>query len=250
MIAALAVVVSAWVLQDAGRRAIRMAGGCALPDLQIVPLALARTPMAVGAVLGTEGDPHRAACIRTGMQAQLLADGLFLGSYGALNLAIFLFLTAEGRAFPACMRALAVGLGGLLTVAMVAGDIVENRYAGELIRLISTEGAGVASGRTNEVLGHLYTATCVKWGALALAALTAAILYLRSPLWLLLRGALALVGGAVAGLFIWACIAALPQCIAQGAGLLSVFWLATLVYAIGVATIDSPPSTALTTEEA
>lgn len=230
IIAWVASLVSIWGMQEAGRRAVAPLKTCKPADLQGIGLRLemARGSAEAQKILdgGESGDPRKAACLRSGMAAQVHADDWFIPAYSGLVLALFLFVRACWIAPPWERKAAGWGLlalGVVLALAMAIGDVLENRQLEAMIR---------ADG--SSVLTALHNAGAVKWGALAASALLLALLWRSKPssrlVWVL-----RLLGVTAAALLIAGLVRSDPQIVNAGMGALAAFWLTALIHAIAVA---------------
>lgn len=221
MIAFLALLLAMWAMGAAGRRAVAKPP-CAAADAQAkwTPLEVKPPTEGLSRRLG-----ERAACQSRALAASLDADWLFLFSYGALNLFIFLFLATRVWTKRALIPLLVVS-GALLTIAMVGGDILENA---ELRRWLG--GAIPAPGPLQ--------ASVVKWLSLGAASAIAGAVYLGAPRWWgkipVLPGIAALV------LFVRGWRAEDAGCIEQAMAVLAVFWLVVLLHAVGASTVAVRP---------
>jgi hypothetical protein len=217
MIGILAVILSLWAMDAAGRGAIT-GRACTTADLR--PWQ-AKIELCQSRVAELDSD-SKSACLIRGMDAQLKADRFFLLSYGPLNFAIFLFALAQGRTSPGLAWILLI-FGALLTVAMVTGDISENATLHRLIHHLVSPVPGPIPG------------SMVKWGSLAVASATLGVLYLLPPV-RLGRVIVALTAFGAAALPVWGLATDCPECLPKALIAQGIFWLAVLVHAIAVAT--------------
>jgi hypothetical protein len=232
IIAWLATLVSLWGMQDAGRRAVTSEKTCTSKDLRNLGLRLEMASSPDDAMGLLNRDPVKAACLRSGLAAQVRADRLFLIAYSGLVLILFLFVRALWIAPPRERSSVGwglLGVGLLLAAAMLAGDVIENRH---LIQMIE-------QARSNQPLqapafSRLVFAGGLKWGALAASALLLAVSWISQPsrrlVWVL-----RLLGVAAAALFIAGLVIHDWQIIGAGMAALSAFWLAALIHAVAVA---------------
>ncbi len=186
-------------------------------DKKMLRLELGEAPVFNG--------PCPAAQVLGGLGQMLDADNFFLVSYSALNLSFFLFLAAIGWARPPAVWIFA---GLLLAITMLSADLCENRY---LRQWIDHSGSVPLSAQ-------LFTATAVKWGALAAASVLLGLIYLFNPrrkAKLVAVPAFAAAALLAAGLY--------QRCadwVNYGGGGLLVLWLLILIHSVIVA-IEPPP---------
>jgi len=231
MIAWLASLIALWGMTSAGSAAIKD-GSCNSKDLQNKGLQLEMADSPAKALPVLNGDSKKAGCIRAGVAAQVEADYLFIPAYSALSLALFLFVRAIRLASRGEEGTVLLILAVLLVLAMVGGDVTENRQLTPIIEL-----AGKAQPPENligERLPLLRAASYVKMGALALAA---AIL---GALWTSASGSRLvwlprLLGLATAALFLSGMIGESWQLAAAGMAAFAAFGIAGLIHAIAVA---------------
>ncbi|HEX3528153.1 MAG TPA: hypothetical protein VH988_13910 [Thermoanaerobaculia bacterium] len=223
MICALAVILSAWAGDVAGRRALQ-GEGCTMDDLRPWQARIELRQSRIEEL----GRNDKADCLIPGMAAQLEADWFFLLSYGPLNFAMFLLVLARGKISPGLSRILLI-FGALLTVAMVTGDISENATLLQLIHHPLDPAPG------GPIVGSL-----VKWGSLAVASATLGVLYLLPPV---RPGTviLALIACGAAALPAWGLIKGRPDFLNMSLLAFGIFWIAVLIHAIVVATASTPP---------
>jgi hypothetical protein len=175
------------------------------------------------------GGPVRAGCILAGLDAMLGADTIFLISYSALNLTLFLFLVGLGRLRPALLW---VSAGVVLSAVMFFGDLFENRALYEWI------------GQARRTLGSmspdfplpppplLALATTSKWIALAVASALCGLAYLFQRRWFLRF--LALPGALAAGFLLLGISRSCQDWINYGVTALGLLWAGGLVHAVVV----------------
>lgn len=247
---AVAVLITVWRIEAAGRGAVERAGGCSVADLKYRPvhLEMARTPARVRAILagvpleGCGPTPRREerkspvdpACVREGVEAQVEGDDHLLGAYSFLTFALFLFAGASRFApapaaekrFPVVWALFAL-VGLLFALAMGFADYTENRKLLELSGMAEATDAEISA-----VIPALRQASGVKLGALALSALVLGFLWPSLPKrpWLSWLVRLAAWSAAVYLLLALAHDDA-PKAIC-GVALLTLFWLAALVHAV------------------
>jgi hypothetical protein len=229
MITFLATTVSAIAIEEAGRRAVEVPKSACAPQELEKPMLL----LELGLPLSL-GDRDHALCILRGLGQRLDADNFFLLSYGALNLAIFLFLVALGRARPPWLW---ISAGLLLALVMLSADLRENQFIRQWIELAATVAPSAL----------LFTATAVKWGALAAASALLGLIYLFHPgavAKLVALPAFASTALLAAGLY-----QRCPDWVNDGAAGLFLLWLAILIHAVIVAIEPPPPGVPQTAGE-
>lgn len=236
-----ATLVSTWGLEDAGRRAVTPAkasdlSACELRDLKGMGLQLEMAGPHDGALQVLRGDENsdarKAACIRSGIAAQIRADYLLIPAYSGLTLALFLFVRALWMAPSGERKALAWGLlalGLLLALAMLVGDVLENRQLTAMIDRVESD-----PRMPDELFTALRYAGSVKWGALAASALLLA-LWWKSRLFPRLVWVLRLLGLAAAALLIAGLVRSDWEIVNYGVYTLSTFWLTALIHAVAIA---------------
>ncbi|HEV7503719.1 MAG TPA: hypothetical protein VGS07_02290 [Thermoanaerobaculia bacterium] len=233
MIAFLATLVSSFGIPAAARQAVKAppARACTFEDLDKKML-----PLELGCPLPSvlQGNSKRALCILHGFDEMLDADTLFLISYSALNLTVFLFLVAAGRARPALIW-LFVGL--LLTLGMLLGDLAENHFLRELIKLARNPDPRAQAAAMPGLESLLKYATSTKWLSLAVAGLLLSLIYLAEERFFLRIVSLPAFGTAV--LVSLGLSKQSPWMINQGMAMLATLWLGALIHAVIVA-IESP----------
>lgn len=232
IIAWLATLVSLWGMLDAGRRAVTPQEGCQPKDLQNIGLRLEMAGSPGDALKILNGDPIKAACLRSGAAAQVRADYLFIPAYSGLILALFLFVRAFWIAPPREKGSIGwalLTLGLFLAAAMLVGDVVENLHLTKLIKLAEAD-----QQLPKPLFDRLGFAGQLKWGALAASALVLALTWTaRSPR--LLVWVPRLLGLAAAALFITGLVRTDWKIVSSGMIALAAFWLAALIHAVTVA---------------
>lgn len=192
-------------------------------------MEMARTPdVALKILRGDKNnDARKMACIRSGMAAQISADYLLIPAYSGLNLALFLFVRTLWIAPSRERKSLTLlALGLLLAMAMLVGDVLENRLLTAMIDRVELI--------PNERFTDLRYAGDLKWGALAASALLLALLW-KSRSSPRLVWVLRLLGLAAAGLLITGLVRPDWEIVNWGVYTLSTFWLTALIHAVAVA---------------
>lgn len=267
MIAGLATLLGSWGITQAGEK-VRTGSGweCDAMDLERValPLELADDAAEVGAVLGAAPEP----CVREAGRAMVARDWFLIPSYGFLVAAMLLML-ASLRLSSSGQWWAGLGAGAVLAAVAMAADVVENLL---LLRLLAPPGAPAPA--LDSTLAALRAATTAKWGALAVAAAVAAILWVWRPRWpvnappeasatartqwiaragLLASWLAAALGMGAAVVLLWALIqqddAAATESLLLGGLLLVLFWACAFARAVGIAAeplarlavADTPP---------
>jgi len=243
IIAWAATLVSLWGMLDAGRRAVASEGGCQPADLQNIGLRLEMASSASDALTILNGDPAKAACLRSGATAQVQADYLFIPAYSGLMLVLFFFVRAFWITPLRERRSVASGLlvlGLLLAAAMSIGDVLENLQLTSMIDL--------AKGNLPlpyDKFTLLRYAGTLKWAALAAAALVLGLSWTARPSRLLVWVP-RLLGLAAATLFIIGLVRTEWETVSFGMSALAAFWFAALIHAVAVAvepeSIQTPDS--------
>jgi hypothetical protein len=246
IIAWVATLVAVWGLQNAGRRAVASAnaaapGACKLKDLEGrgLQLEMARTQDAALKILRDDenGDARKGACIRSGMAAQIRVDYLLIPAYSGLTLALFFFVRALWIVPSGERKSLTRGLlvlGLLLALAMLVGDVLENRVLTKMIDLVESGLRIPADRMPDELFTALRYAGDVKWGALAASALLLALLW-KSRLFPRLVWVLRLLGLAAAALLVTGLVRSDWEIGNWGIYTVSAFWLTALVHAVAIA---------------
>jgi hypothetical protein len=221
MISFLALLLATWAMGAAGRRAV---GPPCRPEdagARWTPLEVHPPQGGLAQALGEHAD-----CKSKALGAMLTADRLFLSSYGALNLFLFLFLATRVWTKRGLVPILVIG-GVLLTVAMVGADLWEN----QVLR-------GWLDGAVPSADGPLLQSV-VKWLSLGVAGALAGIAYLTAPRW---WGKLPALPGFVAlALFIRGLRPPCASCISLGMAAIGLFWLLVVLHAVGASTVALRP---------
>lgn len=221
MISFLALLLATWAMEAAGRRAV--GPPCRLEDAQAkwTPLEVHPPLEGLAQALGEHAD-----CESKALRAKLMADPLFLSSYGALNLFLFLFLATRVWTKRWLVPVLVAG-GALLAVVMVGADLWEN-----------AELRGWLDGALPPADGPLLPSV-VKWLALGAAGALGGVAYLTAPRW---WGKLPALAGFVAlALFVRGLLPPCTACINLGMGAILLFWFLVLLHAIGASTVALRP---------
>jgi|1185.fasta_scaffold76355_2 hypothetical protein len=224
MIAFLATLVSAIGIPEAGKRAFETPGSaCHFKE------AIAKSKIMLRLELGEKLSFHGRLCPASNffdaLGEMLYADNFFLIAYSALNLSFFLFLAAIGRARPPLLWILT---GSLLALVMLSADLWENSYIRQWID---------HSG-TVPLSPSVFTATAVKWGAIAVASgLLGRFYWFHSPR---LGKVVAVPAFAAAALLAAGLACGCWQWIDWASTVLAVLWLFILIHAVIVA-LESPP---------
>lgn len=230
MTGGLATLVSTLGIQVAGNRTVDGQAACSAVHLKgaMLPLELGAPP---------ELGRTSAACFLRALDAMLDADTVFLISYSALNLTLFLFLAGLGRLRPAFLWCLA---GGILSVVMLLGDWFENQALYQWVgQARHTLGSGSPSFPAHPP-SFLALATDAKWIALAVAGLLLGVAYLFQRPWLLKLLILpaALCAGLI-GMGVYRSYAAHDSSgadqITHGMSALAILWTGGLLHSIVVA---------------